>query len=153
MSPIDHVIQSLSAAGYPISGDALATFSNAAELHFGKGGVLDHIDVHQTGELERLLEIRATVTKRAHTLQEVSAALRPAWAALAFSEFEASTCTWYQDGTVLRFATAAEQGGRGGMFATGEVIVSGGTYSSLVERFENEFGDMHAGLRPMPPRE
>jgi hypothetical protein len=146
---IERVIQMLVADGYPSSGDKLAGLSVDAEHYLSQSGILEEVSVRQTGEPECLLAIQATVTSRAQSLQDVSTTLRRAWAALASSAFEASSCAWYQDATVLRFVTVM----KGGVFVSGEVVAQGGPYAQLVEKFEHEFGDMHGGLGPRPKRE
>jgi hypothetical protein len=148
---IERVIQMVSTGSYPSSGEGLARFATDAQHYLSQGGILEDVEVDPTDEPTRLLAIRATVTSRAQTLQDVSRTLRQAWTALAYAEFEASSCEWYEDGTILRFVTAMRQGG--GVFVSGEVIAQGGPYAQLVERFEHDFGDMHGGLAPMPKRE
>jgi hypothetical protein len=144
---IERVIEAIASDGYPSSGDSLARFATDAEHHLSKSGMLEDVDVDQTGEAKCLLAIRATVTGRARTLQDVSTALRQAWAALGYSDFQAASCTWYSDATVLRFVTGiASQR----TFVTGEIVARGGPYEKLVETFEHDFGDVHGGLSPMP---
>jgi hypothetical protein len=152
MPIFEHVIQIVTADRYPISGDELARFSVEVKHYLSRSGILGDVFVQETGRPESLLEIQAIVMDRANTLQEVSGALRQAWLAVAYSDFEAATCLWYANGTILRFVTAMDRE-RGGVYVTGEAIASGGPYERLVERFEHDFGDVHGGLGLMPPRE
>jgi hypothetical protein len=147
---IERIIQIVTTGSYPSAGDTLARFATDASHYLSQSGVLEDIDVQQTDEPLRLFEIRATVSAKARTLQEVSTTLRQAWTALAYTEFEASSCERYEDGTILRFVSAKREGG--GQFVTGEIVAQGGPYAQLAERFEHEFGDMHGGLAPMPRR-
>src|SRR5262245_5359216 len=116
---IERVIRLAVTSNQPSSADNLAGFSADAVHYLGRTGVLDDIQVQHGGEPHCLLDIEAAVTDRAQTLQDVSATLKQAWTALAYSDFEASSCVWYADGAVLRFVTAMEQRS---LFVTGVVV-------------------------------
>jgi hypothetical protein len=150
---IERVIQMVIANAYPTSADGLAGFAVDAEHYLGRTGTLQDIEIHQAGRPECLLEIRAAVAERTGTLQEVSTALREAWLALAYAEFEAASSVRYSDATVFRFVTAMDRGTGGVLYVTGEIVVDRGPYPRLVDRFEREFGDLQGGLTPRPGRE
>jgi len=149
---IERVIEMIIAKAYPVPADKLSAFSMEAEHYLSRNGTLEAIEIHQTERPECLLEIRAMVAEKTKTLQEISAALREAWSALASAEFESASTVWYSDATILRFVTAMNRG-QGTFYVTGEVVVDRGPYARLVERFEREFGDLHGGLAARPPRE
>ena len=142
-SVISEVVSTASAS----SGDNLTGFVYDAEHYLSENEVLVDVSVRRTAEPRCLLVIDARVTDKATTLQDVASTLREAWVSLAYAEFEASSCAWYREATLLRFVTVMS-GPR--LFVTGRVIASGGPYDRLVERFVREFGELHGPLDSVP---
>lgn len=143
---IERVIDLVCQNARPGSGTNLEGFVTDADFYLWKSGFLDAIRVRQTDRPQRMLEIEATVTDKAQSLQEVAWALREAWTNLAYADFEASSCRWYREGTVLDFVTIMRERG---VFVTGRMFATGTSQAELVARFVRDFGPMYGELQSL----
>ena len=136
---LESVVTEVFRSALPSAGDNLAGFAEDAERSLRATRVFSGVTVRRVGDPRCLLDIRAEVGRSAESLQAVSDALCSAWVSMAYEGFEASSCVWFREAMVLRFVTAME-GAR--LFVTGRVLVSGGPYLELVQRFEGAFGSL-----------
>ncbi len=56
---------------------------------------------------------------------------------LAYAHLQATSCEWYKDAMVLRFVNVISEDA---LYVTGKMVVGGGHYSDLVEKYEGEYG-------------
>ena len=131
---IERVIKQVLAAAPLSTGDNLLGF----EIDFAEfvGRRFHDVSVRRTKDPAWVLDARAAPGKRISSLQDVSRRLQAVWAAIAYPEFEASSCVWYREATVFRFVTAVSSEG---LCVTGRIVVSGGPYDRMVRVFERDF--------------
>ena len=131
-------------ASVPVStGDDLSGFWHDADEFLGRQ-FCDAV-VRSTNDPACLIDARATLDEEVTSLQDVGSRLKEIWDAIAYSAFEASSFSRYREASVFRFVTVIT----GDVFCvTGRIVVSGGPYERLADKFERDF---HR-LDPLPTR-
>jgi hypothetical protein len=140
---IDAVIEHLLAIAAPSSGENMLGFVIDLDHALFERPDLTEPHIRATDDPRCLVVAETAVGDSVQSLQEIAAALRDVWDGIAYKDFEASSCVWYEEATVLRFATCLE---RGHLFVTGRIVVSGGPYPMLVESYNRDFGWLRGPL-------
>jgi hypothetical protein len=121
----------------PISGADLGGFTEDLRYALWKNrSVLASAQVERTPDPSRLLSVAVTVSDAAASLQDVKQSLLDVWRYCAYTYFQASSCDWYKEATVLRFVSVIA---RKDHFVSGQIIAGDGPYAQLVEEFEQQF--------------
>lgn len=134
---IENLIHQLTATLPPSSGLNLQGFTADLEHALrNKPGFFTSAQVKLGPDPSRLIEATALITDEAKSLQDVKQALLDIWRATAYSFFQASSCIWYQEATVLRFVSiiSPEE-----FFVSGVITAQAGPYARLAKEFEQKF--------------
>lgn len=134
---IEAVIQQVLASVPPSSGDNLLGFKIDANYYFEAHKAFTKTRVSQTQNPACLLDMRGEVAPHVSSLQEISTALIEVWQSLAYNDFQATACHWYQEATVLRFVTVISDNQ---FCVTGRMAIAGPHYPKLAQQFDQNFG-------------
>lgn len=131
----------LIAAGSNISG-----FITDVDFAFYQSTMFKEVDITTSSDKNSLIRARALISPAAHSVQQIGDALLSICNYIGFNHFTASSIKWYREATVLRFVTAASET----LYVTGTVVASGPKYPRLVERYDQDFGNLSGPLKPYP---
>jgi hypothetical protein len=137
MKMIESIIQRVMDSTRPSSGSDLLGFEMDSVAYFGGNKAFLNAKVSRTGDPSCLLEMHGEIRKHIKSLQQIRSVLNKIWFDLEYRHFQATSCVWYKEATVLRFVTVISDNA---FYVTGKMIVGGGHYSQLVEKYEREYG-------------
>jgi hypothetical protein len=140
---IERIIKRVMDSTSPSSRDNLTGFEIDADHYFGSNEAFANATVSRTDDLSCMLEMRGEIADHISSLQQIGGVLNEIWQNLAYAHCEASSCEWYKEAMIFRFATVISGDA---FYVTGKMIVGGEHYSCLAERFENDFGRRLAHL-------
>ncbi len=112
-------------------------FAIDVEHYLDSCEAIDNISVSETQDHVCLLEIRGDITDQVSTVQEINKVLAAVWQGLAYRNFQATSCQWYREATIFRFVTVVSGNS---FYVTGKIVIGGGKYPLLVERYDQDFG-------------
>ena len=137
---IENLIDQVVSALPPSSGADLSGFTlDLDHALWKKRGTFTSAQIKRSPDPACLVEVTAVVSDSAKSLQEVKKSLLDIWRSTAYTFFQASSCIWYQEATVLRFVciSSSEK-----FFVSGAITASGGPYERLAKEFEQKFGPL-----------
>jgi hypothetical protein len=148
---IELIVQRVIEAIPPSSGDDFLGFYYDVEHYFvDSNSAFVHATAAVRDDNSCLLEMRGDIAPHISSLQEISGELHDLWRTLAYPHFQASSCKWYQEATVLRFVTVIHDDL---FYVTGKVMVGGGHYAELIKKFERDYRMKIPSLSdPLPSR-
>ena len=119
------------------SGDNLLGFEiDTVHALLNRSPAFKTADVTKTNDPMALIHARIEIQDDLSGLGEVEAALGQVFQMIAYRYFSAMSIRAFQEAVVLRFVTVVD--GRQ-FFVSGRMVATGGSYPSLVRKFETGF--------------
>jgi hypothetical protein len=129
------------------AGDDLLGFVLDSEVYLERQDAFLSAEVKRSEDVLSIVNAAIVLKPSVSSLQDVSRAIKAAWAEVSYHAFQATSLRWYEEATVFRFITGDADAGLG---VTGTFIATGAVYPRLVNRFRADFGELGTRIQSLP---
>ena len=112
--------------------DGLIGFTADVQHYLSQNKLFHQVVVHQTNDPSCAVQVLATASADAASLQEISHALLEVWSKIRYMHLHAASCVWTTSNTQLRFVTVPSSEH---YCVTGKIMVNAPQHQQLVELY------------------